>query len=523
MKVMKKSFYSICSFLSIFASAALFFGCAEEFDTTFQVEKPATVAEEEALNQYNTLVSYVDASSFRLGNTLTSSSFDAGSVDASLTLSNFNEVTISDLFVHSQQVSDEGNVNMLTASALASDISEKGINLFVNAVCASNNINTNYLESLIEPQIVEDDPLSGEDVMDFESVAVGTTYPMKKSTGDAGKGTATVESFDGSNAIHVKGTNQSFPAITFTFPDGRKLGDYTDLEIDYYAVNNTALTQKLFVSVAGKNAEFKTPKDYGCTLKSWGRGKISIPMEALSFSDDQKQQTQVEIIIGPKLMNCEYYIDNVTMKYSYVPTHEVQKTDQEKFDIISGELNKFITAAIEAAPNAGSWMVADCPVTANPIWKVTMGDNYFGYAAKMIRAQNASAKLFVSENLTDASVRSAFVAALKEADKISKVDGIDVPVTVNASSFSASEFTAMLKELDATGKLIRLTIQSVSGADADAANVLAQVVTIYKQTVKAGQQYGINFGSVIESATNAGLWSTGYNRKVTYASFADAL
>ena len=81
----------------------------------------------------------------------------------------------------------------------------------------------------------------------------------------------------------------------------------------------------------------------------------------------------------------------------------------------------------------------------------------------------------------------------------------------------------MLKEVAATGRQVRLTIQNIGGNDADAAAALGQAVAAYKQQVPANQQYGITFSAVIESATNAGLWTTGYNRKVTYASVADAL
>ena len=190
---------------------------------------------------------------------------------------------------------------------------------------------------------------------------------------------------------------------------------------------------------------------------------------------------------------------------------------------MKGELDKYITAAIEAAPAINSWTVADCPATsaADLIWKQNMGNAYFGYAAQTMRAQKADAKLFVSEYLTDDAVRANFISLLADADKIGKIDGIDVLMSINADTFNAGTFGTMLKELAATGKLIRLTIQSITGTDAAAA--LGQAVSTYKQSVPAGQQYGITFGAAIESATNAGLWTTGYNRKATYASLVQAL
>jgi hypothetical protein len=181
---------------------------------------------------------------------------------------------------------------------------------------------------------------------------------------------------------------------------------------------------------------------------------------------------------------------------------------------------------MEAAPSINSWAVADCPVTSSPalIWKQNLGETYFGYAAALMRAQRPDAKLFVSEYLMDANVRATFLHLLTaDAIGMDQVNGIDILMSIDAAAFDVDGFGQMLTDLKNTGKLIRLTIQSVTGTDAQAATALGQAVAAYKQKVPAAQQYGITFGAVIESASNAGLWTTGYNRKVTYASCANAL
>lgn len=530
MNAMKKNIFSISSWLSFVAFAALLAGCADHFDTSTPAgEKPATVVEAEQLAQYETLVSYVDADNFRLGNTLESADLDGKTAAASLTLSNFNEVTIPDLFLHNEQVDNEGKIDMLLASSLAADVSEKGLNIFTSPLCASGNINAGYLATLIEPETVEEPEVTGTDEINFENDEVGKTYPTQKSTGDAATGKAVVEvdpKGETGNVIHVSKATQCFPAIKIKFPEGRKLGDYTDLTLDYYAVGNTSFTSKIFLAMGGKNNVFKSPKEYGCTLKAWGRGLISIPLAALAFDDDQNKQTEVTILLGPQGVNCEYYIDNIVLAYKYKPTYEVEKTPEEKFLIIGGELNKYITAAMEAAPSINTWAVADCPVTSSPalIWKQNLGDTYFGYAASLMYEQRPDAKLFVSEYLMDPEVRATFLQLLTaDAIGMDKINGIDILMSINPATFDADEFGTMLTELKNTGRLIRLTIQSVTGTDTQAAAVLAQAVTAYKQKVPAAQQYGISFGSVIESASNAGLWTTGFNRKVTYGSLADAL
>ena len=524
---MKQKIFSICSLLSISASALLLAGCAEEFENGYSVEKPAEVTQTEQLAQYAPLKSYIDASNFRLGNTLQSSVFDEMGVAASMTLSNFNEVSIPNLFVHNSLVDAEGNVNTLAASTMAKTADERGIAIFAPALCPSYNVNTTYLEDLIKPVIVEEEAKTGTDVFDFEDYDLGATFPLQKATGEEGRGNVVVENDPAGvsgHVIHVSKTNQSFPAITLKFPEGRKLGDYHELHIDFYAKNATSRNQTLFFSMGGKNAEYKKAADFGCLLNTWGRGAIVIDLDAMSYSDSQKEQTEVTMVFGPKLMNCEYYIDNISLSYSYNPTYEVEKTPEEKHQIIGGELNKYITAVMTACPTIPAWVVSDGPVSApaTQIWKQNMGATYFIEAAAMMRQQAPTAKLFVTEYVTDATVRSQLLSLL--AANSNQIDGFDVPVTIDATSFDASEFAAMLADLAGTGKLVRLNIQAFKGqSDADAGTALAQAVAAFKAQVPAAQRYGISFAEANESSSNAGLWTQGYNRKPTYAAFVNAL
>ena len=156
--------------------------------------------------------------------------------------------------------------------------------------------------------------------------------------------------------------------------------------------------------------------------------------------------------------------------------------------------------------------------------KQNLGDTYFGYAAHLMREQRSDAKLFVSEYLMDPEVRATFLHLLT-ADEIGmdQINGIDVLLPIDVASFDVNDFVTMLGELKTTGKLIRLTIQNVTGSDALAADALAQVIATYKKQIPAAQQYGINFQAVTESASNVGLWTTGFNRKSSYASVAEAL
>ena len=509
----------------LFTLLPLATSCAEEFDTSYQMEKPAEVAAAEQLNSYGTLLQYIDPS-FHLGNTLTVATLQSEGTATTLTMENFNELTLSDAFRHSSLVAADGSVDTTAINSLADYVSEKNINIFCPALCSSTDVNASRLNSLIAPKLVVLEEQAGSDVWDFEGDELGTTYDVKKATGDI-KGNAVIEEDpDGQSGkvLHVTKTNQSFPSITLNFPDGRTLGDYKKIRLDFKANNKTAVNQGIVFIMAGKNTELKKASEYGCVQGQWGRGLIEFNLEAMSFSEQQQAMTSVDLLIGPKLMNCDYLIDNITLEYTYQPSYYEEKTAEEKRQIITEEMEKYVAAVVGQRSIFSVWTIADNPVTSESsnIWKTNIGDTYFAPAAKAARQANSSIKLFVSEEqLTDADICKALVNVVEQAEKEgAKIDGIEAKVAVDEES----DLTTMLETLAQTGKQIRLTFLAISAADdATAARILSSAVSLYKQKVPPTQRYGISFTAVNESSTNAGLWTSGYNRKQTYAGLADAL
>jgi len=507
----------------IVAAAVLLTSCASDFDQSYQMEKPAEVTAAEQLSGYKTLLEYVEPA-MRLGNTLTLAAFQEEGTATTLTMANFNELTLSDAFLHSKLVDATGTIDSAAVAQAGELAAEKGIALFGTSLCSNASLNTDWLNSLIAPEFVELDEMTGSDVWDFEADETGKTYGLKKSTGEDGKGNAVVEDDpDGQSGkvLHVTKTNQSFPAFTLQLPEGRKLGDYKKVRVDLKAINKTAVNQPFVFSMAGKPVEFKKPAEYGCEVGAWGRGLIEISLEAMNFDDSQQALTTVELIMGPKLMNCDYLIDNIELVYNYKPSYYQEKTAEEKVQILSAELGRYISRVTGIATGVDSWVVADHPVTApaDAFWKANLGDDYVATAASMARRAQGSAKLFVTEQLADPAVRADFLSLLSTTDD---VDGIDAEVVLDEQTLQS--LPSMLSELAATGLLVRLNIQGiVAPGETAGAALVGNAVKCYSQTVPQSQRYGLSFAAVCESATNVGLWTSGYNRKQSFASLADAL
>lgn len=132
--------------------------------------------------------------------------------------------------------------------------------------------------------------------------------------------------------------------------------------------------------------------------------------------------------------------------------------------------------------------------------------------------------------------------------KGAKVDGIGTQMHVTLGETSIAGIRAMLTNLAATGKLIKIyeldmgikpagSTSSLKTADVSS-DQLKQMSDFYKEIVKAyfelitaAQRYGITQWACTDSPTSSswrggepiGLWTLDYSRKHAYAGFADGL
>lgn len=204
----------------------------------------------------------------------------------------------------------------------------------------------------------------------------------------------------------------------------------------------------------------------------------------------------------------------------------------------------------------------------NFYWQDYLGDE--GYVRTVIRlarqyfAENggnsSDLKLFVNDyNLeSDWDDNGKMKSMLKwierwEADGVTRIDGIGTQMHVsyymNPQTQQSKEehIVQMFELLASSGKLIKISeldmgIVDTSGADVKTENITFEqeqamsdfykfIVQKYLEIIPVAQQYGITHWSPTDSPANSGwragspigLWSLNYNRKPTYAGFADGL
>ncbi len=256
-----------------------------------------------------------------------------------------------------------------------------------------------------------------------------------------------------------------------------------------------------------------------------------------------------------------YYFDNIKLtKYS---EGVIEKTPEEKKEIILGELEKWISGIMtECKDYVKAWDVVNEPMDdENPYelktgvgktdlasdefyWQDYLGKDYAVTAFNLARKYgNTNDKLFINDynleyNIDKCKGLIAYVEYIESEG--AQVDGIGTQMHININS-DKEKIVQMFELLAETGKLIKISELDIGvGVTTDKATdeqyeiqaeMYQYVVAKYLEIIPADQQYGITVWSPTDSPEGSswragepiGLWTEGYYRKRAYAGFADAL
>ncbi|RAI94187.1 endo-1,4-beta-xylanase [Algoriphagus yeomjeoni] len=150
--------------------------CVDYMDTTdFQVEKPATIAEQEVLNAMGTLGSYLDTianPNFKLGGAIDMNQYSSRGLMYRLINSNFSEVTAGYGMKHGAIVLANGNMNFDRVNSTIEAASAAGTSIYGHTLVWHANQNAAYLNGLLAPLVVESPPFKNE--LDLSALMSGS-------------------------------------------------------------------------------------------------------------------------------------------------------------------------------------------------------------------------------------------------------------------------------------------------------------------------------------------------------------
>ena len=264
--------------------------------------------------------------------------------------------------------------------------------------------------------------------------------------------------------------------------------------------------------------------------------------------------------------------------YSGAGDEIIEKTDEEKTEIITNALETWIAGMMEITKDyITTWDVVNEPMSDWPdqtqlksgtgkdlssdefYWQDYMGKEYGRKAVEFARKYGKGNEiLFVNDYGLEGGGQKCqgLIDMIKywESDGVTKIDGIGTQMHVNlkldpiASAQQEENIIKMFELLAGTGKLIKITeldmgilkednLASIKTADATEEHLKAQsalyefILKKYFEIVPVAQQYGITHWAPTDSPESSswrggepiGLWTLDYNRKHAYAGFANGL
>lgn len=401
---------------------------------------------------------------------------------------------------------------------------------------------------------------------DFETGALGgwvatqaSGVGVSVSAEDKHSGTYSVKMISPATASAAYNIQLQSPSITATA--GK---DYT---LSFYVKSNT--DGKGRISFPGLSEEYPwmdwkgtgSGSEAFTTSTSWSL--ISVDLNSLSYKSGSNS-FKLSFDMG-YLPNVTYYIDDIKLVEKGATGGggqpiKIEKTDQEKKQIISDAMKSWITGMVghykgkvhgwdvvnEAMTESGALRtgtsVAD-KAADEFYWQDYIGEDFAADAFKFAKQADPDAKLFINDynletpGLTKLNGLIDFVSKIES--KGANVDGIGTQLHVSITS-NKEGIARMFEAMAATGKLVKVTELDVKvGTNAptleqyaEQAEMYRYIVDMYNKYVPKAQQYGITVWSVSDNDKEheywipddgPNLWDKNYQRKHAYKGFADGL
>ena len=279
-----------------------------------------------------------------------------------------------------------------------------------------------------------------------------------------------------------------------------------------------------------------------------------------------------------------YYFDDIVWEIEE-SGNKIPLTPEEKADTLTWAMDRWIAGIMDATDGyVLDWDVVNEPLSGsdrdgdglydlqsvknvseadaknNFYWQDYLGDDYVRTAVKFARQYGpANMKLFVNDyNLeSDWDDNQKLKSLIKWIERWeqdgTKIDGIGTQMQIlyymdpNIQASKEEHIVKMFELMAQTGKLIKITELDMGLIDADGKTVLTAnateeqhkamsnyykfIIKKYFEIIPANQRHSITHWSPTDSPTSSswrggqpiGLWTGNYNRKHTYAGYADGL
>lgn len=305
-----KRFYKIA--LGLSASVVLS-SCAKYEDVDFHVDKPVKFANQEILDAYEPLKSYLNPQAntdFKLGLALSLPQYVNKGVMYRLANSNFNEIVLGYEMKHGAVVQSDGKLNLANVKNLLNAAKSAGIAVYGHTLTWHANQNAAYLNKLIAPLVIPGTTTPTWDVVtaaDFET-ASNTNY---ESNTNAQLSFTTAGQGAGGQGRAIKITNAAvrtndYDAQFFLkFSPAVKAGEQYELSMDVKADQDVSFpTQAHIIPYSYKHNEF-----FGSITANNVWSKFT---KRITITDAMATSGALAFNLGK--FATSFYFDNITLK-----------------------------------------------------------------------------------------------------------------------------------------------------------------------------------------------------------------
>lgn len=540
--------------LLMLAAGALAVSCAD-YNVTDDFKADPDPSIVQPYSDLETVKSYIDRDknpNMTIGTTLSVSEFNKQELQHAAAIANFDDVAFGTTLMAGKIINEKGVMNFLDMKDLLDHVEEIGGVVYGSPIVANANQADAWIKRLTAPIEIPVDYVEGK-VVDYTTMAVGTKV-----------GSATVEKFDGMNALTVKGGSavniidgfEIDPLATYTtvfWIKSEKLD--TDVQFDVVFSGNSVEGSGtggkwvvkpgkwMKISVESKAAEGVTSGYLSVKPTRGSANNLHVQKAQVGYyPDNHRPQTEQELSDTIK-----YALDTWCDRLMYInegriksfdlidePIDTKNTLDNGNFDIKHGDSEKIF-------------------------WQDILGsEDYAPEVSKVAAAAFAKyngnpdeLKFFISENgLEDAKKFESLKYWISLWDsKGAKIDGINAKVSLTYSEDAAKQsenvktVDALLSNLAATGKLVRISGFDIKYVDAEGANVAAQNITDaqrqnladyyayiikqYMSKIPQDKQAGLCKTNMFDNADPVGLWSKNkegdYERNAVYKAWCEAL
>ena len=381
-----KNLYKIA--LGLTASVVMA-SCTKHELEEFHVDKPVSFAEQEKIDAYQALKTYLNKESnpnFKFGVALSLSEYVSKGVKYRLANTNFDEIVLGYEMKHGAVVQDDGKLELDNVKNLLKTAKDAGIAVYGHTLCWHANQNATYLNNLIKPVVI---PSTGGPTWDLLSQATFETdseasYQMNNNSFAS---FTTVGQGAGGTGRALKITNPNVQAndwdvqLFFKFSPATVVGEKYILTMDVKADATASFgTQAHTAPGSYKHWDF-----FGTITASPEWKQYS---KEITIAENTSGCTVIAFNLGKNATN--YYFDNITLKkYNEKGGGSSGTAIVANFD--SDDLNKTYPMT-----NGGSATVVEGPAAAGKVLNVKSNQSHPKFTVTL----PAGVSLRHCENLT---------------------------------------------------------------------------------------------------------------------------